>query len=148
MRHTAVFFFLAAASIGLFGFLIAHHWIDARAAERRVRDRLALLKKIADQPAESARLVIDLLREEDAREEQRARRRRQKARRDDMQGGALVVAAGVGVSIMLAAIAPRGIWTVGLIPALVGVVLFTFAYFSKSLDSRDSAVAGSGNPRD
>jgi hypothetical protein len=140
MRNAAIFFFLAAASTGLFGFLIATHWIETRAAERRVRDRLALLKKIADQPAESGRLVIDLLREEDAREEQRARLKRQKAIRDDLQGGALIVAAGVGVSIMLAAIAPPGIWTVGLVPALVGVVIFTFAYFSKSLD--DAAADG------
>lgn len=134
MRNAAVFFFLAAASIGFFAFLIATHWIDARAAERQMRDRLALLKKVADQPAESVRLVIDLLREEDARQEQLAHRKRQKARRDDMQGGAMLVAAGVGVSIMLSAIAPRPIWTVGFIPTLIGVIVFTFAYFNQSGD--------------
>lgn len=134
MRNAAIFFFLAAASIAFFSFLIATHWIDTRAAERRTRDRLALLRKIVDQPAESARLVGDLLRQEDAREERRARRKRQKARRDDMQGGLLVIASGLGVSIMLAAIAPQGIWTVGVILVLVGVVVFSFAYFNKPID--------------
>lgn len=132
--HTAVFFFLAAASIAFFGFLVATHWIDTRAAERKMRDRLALLRKIADQPTETTRLVIDLLREEDARQEQRARRKLQKARRDDMQGGAMLVAAGIGVSIMLSALAPPRIWTVGFIPAFIGVIVFAFAFFNRPLD--------------
>lgn len=138
MRHAAIFFFLAAASIAFFSFLIATHWIDTRAAERRTRDRLALLRKIADQPADSARLVVDLLRQEDDREERRARRKRLKARRDDMQGGAILIGVGIGVSVMLAAIAPPWIWTVGCIPAFVGVVVFNFAYFSKPIDDDDA----------
>jgi hypothetical protein len=137
MSHAAVFFFLAAASIAFFSFLIATHWIDTRAAERRTRDRLALLRKLVDSPAESARAVSELLREEDLREERRVRRKRQKARRDDMQGGLMVTASGLGVSIMLAAIAPKGIWTVGLILIFVGVVIFSFAYFTG--DQREEA---------
>lgn len=139
MRHAAVFFFLAAASIAFFSFLIATHWIETRAAERRTRDRLALLRKIADQPVDSARLVADLLRQEDAREERRARRRRQKARRDDMQGGAILIAVGIGVSIMLSAIAPPRIWTVGFIPAFVGVIVLAFAWSAKPVDGETAA---------
>jgi hypothetical protein len=137
--YLAVFFFLSAASIAFFGFLVATHWIDTRAVEQRTRDRVALLRKIADQPAESARIVVDLLREEDARVEQRARWKRQKARRDDMQGGAILIAAGLGVSIMLTAVAPR-LWTIGLIPAFIGVIVFAFAYFSGPIDG-DAAEA-------
>lgn len=60
-----------------------------------------------------------------------------------MQGGLTVAASGLGVSIMLAAIAPKGIWTVGLILVFVGVVIFTFAWFSKPLDG-DAAVDAAG----
>jgi hypothetical protein len=137
MRHAAIFFFLAAASIAFFSVRIATHWIDTRAAERRTRDRLALLRKLVDSPAESTRVVSELLREEDMREERRVRRKRQKARRDDMQGGLMVVASGIGVSIMLAAIVPRPIWTVGLILVFVGVIVFSFAYFTE--DQREEA---------
>jgi hypothetical protein len=139
MRNAAVFFFLAAASIALFSFLIATHWIDVRAAERRTRERFALLRKLAEMPPDSVQRLIDLVREDDAREEERERQRRAEARREDLKGGVILMAAGIGVSIMLAAIVPAGrVWTVGLIPALVGVIVFGFAYFNQSESRREA----------
>lgn len=135
MGHFPVFFFLAAASIALFSFLAVVHWIDTRAAERRGRDRWALLRKLADQPGESARLVGDLIREEDARAEQRERERAIQARRENLQAGAVLVAVGGALGIMLSVLAEKpGIWTVGLIPMAVGVVVFGFAFFSRTSD--------------
>jgi hypothetical protein len=132
MMSVAVFFFLAAASIAFFAFLIAAHWIDTRAAERQVRDRLALLRKIADQPPESARLMADLLREDEARTAKRERARAREARRENIQGGMVVVAVGVGLAIMLAAVEPsEQVWTVGFIPVLIGLVSIGFALFAE-----------------
>jgi hypothetical protein len=130
MRNAAVFFFLAAASIALFSFLAATHWIDVRAAERRALERLALLRKLAEMPSDSVQRLIELVREDDAREQVRERQRREDARREDLKGGAMMIAAGIGVSIMVASLTnQRPLWTVGLIPALVGVVVFVFAFF-------------------
>jgi hypothetical protein len=131
MRDMSIFLFLAAASIAFFSFLTATHWIDARAAERRARDRFALLRKLAEQPEDSVQRLIDLVREEDAREELREWRRQEKTRREDLKGGAILIATGIGVSIMLGTITTnKPIWTVGLIPAFVGVIVFASAFFS------------------
>jgi Flp pilus assembly protein TadB len=127
-----VFFFLAAASIAFFSFLVAHHWIDVRAAERRTRERFALLRKLADQPAENVQRLIDLVHEDDAREARREEQEREDARREELKGGLILVAAGIGVAIMLANLtATKQLWAVGLIPGFVGVVVTAFAYFKK-----------------
>jgi Flp pilus assembly protein TadB len=132
MRDASVFFFLAAASIAFFSFLAAHRWIDARTAERRARERFALLRKLADQPTDAVQRVIDLVREDDAREARREEREREEARREELKGGLILVAAGIGISIMLANLtAAKQLWAVGLIPGFVGVVVFAFAYFKK-----------------
>jgi cytochrome c-type biogenesis protein CcmH/NrfG len=131
MGNATIFLFLAAASIALFSFLTATRWIEVRAAERRTRDRFALLRKLAEQPADSVQRLLDLVREEDAREEQRLRLRRIQARREDLKGGVILIVTGIGVAIMLSVVVTnRPVWTVGLIPALVGVIVFWFAYIS------------------
>jgi Flp pilus assembly protein TadB len=135
MANVALFLFIAAATVAVFAFLSVAYWVTARADERKVRDRYALLRKIAEQPVESAQLVIALVREEDARLERRARNRARQARRDGMQSGAILIAIGAGLSLMLYAIASGShVWTVGLIPGLVGVVLFAFAFSSRPAD--------------
>jgi Flp pilus assembly protein TadB len=132
IASTAVFFFLAAASIAFFSFLVASQWIEARTAERRMQDRSALLRKLADQPQESVQRVIDLVREDDAREAQRERWRREDARREELKGGAILVATSIGLSILLANLTGnKPLWTVGLIPGFVGVVVLGFAYFNR-----------------
>jgi hypothetical protein len=131
MRNAAVFFFLAAASIALFSFLVATHWIDVRAAERRTLERFALLRKLAEMPSESVQRLIELVREDDAQEQVRERQRKEEARREELKGGAILIATGIGVSIMVASLTGnRPLWTVGLIPAVIGVVVFAFAYFN------------------
>ena len=131
MRNAAVFIFLAAAAIAFFGFLIAHHWIDARTAERKARERFALLRKLSEQPAESVQRLIDLVREDDEREARREARERAQARLEELKAGVILVAAGISVAIFLASLtSTKPLWTVGFIPAAVGVGVFGFAYFS------------------
>jgi hypothetical protein len=131
MEDVAKFLFVGASAVALFTFLTVSHWISARIAERRDRERLALLRKVAEQPPETAALMRDLLREEDARMRQRARAKARQTRRDGLEGGSVVLAVGVGLAVFLYAIAPdERIWTLGIMIVLIGMVIAGFAYFA------------------
>ena len=71
MEEAAKFLFIRTAAVALFTFLTVSHWISTRAAERRDRERMALLRKVAEQPVEMAALMRELLREEDWRDRMR-----------------------------------------------------------------------------
>jgi hypothetical protein len=122
--------FLAAAVVAVFAFASIVFWISTPAQERQKRDRLALLKTLAENPGEQARQVLDYLREED---EARARRRDREEQRGWVAGGLIVIAVGVGLGVMLGVMADSGAWTVGLIPFLIGCVLLGVgAWFPKA----------------
>lgn len=117
-------------------------WTDARSAERRTRERYALLAKLAEQPRESAEVVIALLREEDAKDERRRMEprpvQRQAQRTHGMKAGLMLVAIGAGLAFFIAGLDTSGerVWPIGLVPILMGLVLFGFAYFSKADSSQ------------
>jgi hypothetical protein len=142
MVNAPLYFFLAAAVVAVFTFMSVAVWIGARSGERRSRDRAALLRSIAEQPSENARLVLEHLREQDARRERQARWQEQKG---TLQGGLIMVAIGLALAIMMEAMAPRtGAWAVGMIPLLIGVALFVFVRF---IDRRYEPAAGNaGGP--
>jgi hypothetical protein len=140
MEEVAKFLSVGAAAVALFTFLTVSHWISTRAAERRDRDRLALLRRVAEQPQPAAELMRELLREEDARIREREHGRARQARRDGLQAGAVLLAIGIGLSVFLYAVAPdEGVWTLGIMIVLMGGVLSTFAYFARPEDSCSSA---------
>ena len=119
--------FLAAGAVSLFAFLSVTYLVNARANERRTQERYALLRQVAERPVESAGLVVELLREEDARFEAAARQKRIKARQDNIVAGLILTAVGVGMAIMLGSIQPgENLWTVGLMPMLIGGVLIVY----------------------
>jgi hypothetical protein len=121
MANAALYLFLSATVVAVLTFTSVAVWIGARSQERRSRDRSTLLRSIAEQPSENARLVLELLREQDARKAYQAR---EQERRGTLQGGLILIAIGVALAIMMAAMAPNsGGWSVGLIPLLIGVVL-------------------------
>jgi len=121
MANAAVYLFLSATVVAALTFASVAVWIGARSQERRSRDRSALLKSIAEHPTENGRLVLDLLREQDDR---KARLAREQERRGTLQGALVLIAIGIALAIMMAAMAPSsGAWSVGLIPLLIGVVL-------------------------
>ena len=75
--------------------------------------------------------MLDLLREDETRKEHRKERH---VKRNALQSASIWLAVGVGVSVMLAAIAPphaSPLWTIGLTPILIGAVLFVFALLNK-----------------
>lgn len=113
-------------------------WVAARSAERRTRERYALLAKLADQPRENVDVVISMLREDDAREQTRYIEKRRAARTDAMRGGAMLMAVGFGLSAFLANLTTsQRIWPVGLVLILMGLVIAGFAYFSREGSSTE-----------
>jgi hypothetical protein len=119
--------FLAAGAISLFAFLSVTAWAASRESERRTQERYALLRQVAERPGESARLVAELLREEDARLDAKAAQSALKRRQDSIVAGLILIAVGVGMAIMLAAVVDdKPMWTVGLMPMLIGAVLVVY----------------------
>ena len=118
--NAALFLLLAAAVIAVFAFSSIVAWVSTPARERQARDRLALLKTLAEHPGEHARQVLDFLREEG---EARARKKEREEQRGWIAGGLIVIAVGVGLGVMLVILGDRGDWTVALIPFLIGCVL-------------------------
>jgi hypothetical protein len=120
----ALFLFLAAAVIAVFAFASIVVFVSTPARERQARDRLALLKTLAENPSEQARQVLDLIREEDA---MRAERREREERIGWIAGGLIIIAVAIGLGLMLAIVGNRDAWTVAvavsLIPFLIGCVL-------------------------
>jgi Flp pilus assembly protein TadB len=126
-ENIALFYFVATATVAVFAFLSVAHWVSSRTRERMARERYALLRKVAEQPTEAARLVLDKLREDDAQLEERALRREAKTRRDERLGGTMMLAIGVGLSIFLYAVAPgAGVWTIGIMIVMIGLVMLAF----------------------
>lgn len=116
--NAALFLFLATAVIAVFAFSSIVAWVSTPARERQARDRLALLKTLAEHPGEHARQVLDFL-----RDEARARKKEREEQRGWIAGGLIVIAVGVGLGVMLVILGDRGDWTVALIPFLIGCVL-------------------------
>jgi len=124
------FLFLAAGAVGLFTYLSVAHWANARNEERLGRDRIALLRRIAEQSPGAAQSLLDHLRDDEVRARQREAKKEWQARRNAMQAGVVMIAAGIGLSATFAVLTRRG-WVLGLVPAMVGVVVFLFAATSK-----------------
>ncbi|HEX4802960.1 MAG TPA: hypothetical protein VFV14_05590 [Myxococcaceae bacterium] len=109
-------------SIALFGFLAVASWADARRREREAFFRHELLKKVAESP--SGQQVVELLRQEEADRIERKRQAIQLA-------GWVVLGAGIGLSVLMSALSALthvpALWSVGVIPALVGAALVLHA---------------------
>ncbi len=122
----ALFLFLAAAVVAVFAFLSIVVWVSTPSRERQVRDRLALLKTLAEQPGQNAAQILELLRTED---ERRIERREREEKSGFIVGGLIVMAVGVGLGTMLLVLDSGGAWSVALIPFLIGCVLFGAGLF-------------------
>ena len=116
---SGVFVFLSVGAVALFSFVAVASWADARRKEREAYYRSETLKKVAESQGGAA--LLDLLRDE---QRQAATRRREGLK----LGGLVNIALGIGVMVALAQI-QRGVFLVGLIPALIGAALLGYAVF-------------------
>jgi hypothetical protein len=116
----------------IFAWTSVTYWISARAAERRMRERYALLKHLSERPAESVQIVLEQLRQDDAKEEQRRRAKAATMRRGKLEGGFIMIVLGIGLGAFLRMLGPSmALWLIGLMPLLVGVVFVISAVFEK-----------------
>lgn len=118
--NAAMFLFLAAAVVAVFAFLSIAVWVNGPTYERIARDRLALLRSVAENQNENARQVLEMLRRED---EMRAAKKARQERQGWILGGLIVMAVGVGLGIMMIALAGGKAWSIAAIPLLIGCVL-------------------------
>ena len=108
--------------IGGFAFVSVIGWARERRKEREAFCRSEVLKKVAESPEGTAQKVLELLRQED--------QGRQVRRREGLKLAGLVnIAAGVGLSLLLAVVSGRGMWLLGMIPLFVGTVLTIYLLF-------------------
>jgi len=128
--RVVVFLFVGVVVVAGIAWMSVAQWIGARTAERKDRERNALLRHLAGQPAESARLVLEKIREDDAAHAEAMRKLFEKGQRDAaatvLPFGLITIAASIGLCIFLYAVAGaenRGVWTLGLIPLFVGFVI-------------------------
>jgi Flp pilus assembly protein TadB len=130
MEEAAKYLLVASAAIALFTFLTVSHWISTRSNERRDRDRLALIRKMAELPPPAAETMRQALREEDARQRERAAQRAARQRRDGIQAGVTLIATGVGLSLFLYLLVPQEyVWAVGIMIIFIGIATGGGAYF-------------------
>jgi hypothetical protein len=118
----AVFVWLSIGSIALFTFLGVAAWSGTRARERELYYKNDLLKKIAESPEAGGAAALQYLREQH-------RMAQEKLRGGLQLSGLVTVAVGVGLMIFLLAMVQRPVFFVGLIPLLIGIVLFIYGRF-------------------
>jgi hypothetical protein len=127
---SAFFLFLAVGAASLFSFIAVAVWSGARYAERETYYHSELIKKAMESPSAAG---LDYLRE---RDRENALRSARKTRSGIRLGGLVTVAAGGGLMMFLNQISvyetggERNVYLVGLIPILVGAVLFVYSLFS------------------
>lgn len=122
-----LFMFLSVGSVALFSFIAVAAWSESRRREREAYYKSETLKKIAESGAGGSS-ALEYLREQEKIGERR--------RREGMKLGGLITAVvGVALMIFLWAMAhdpkigvPNGIYFVGLIPLLIGIVLLLYSY--------------------
>ena len=121
----------------VFAWTSVTYWISARAAERRMRERYALLKHLSERPAESVQVVLEQLRQDDARDEERYRAKVVTARRGKLEGGFIMLGLGAALALFLYNLVPGGaLWMIGLMPMLIGVVLVASTWLDPSKGGR------------
>lgn len=126
MDYLALAIFLSVGAASMFSMISIVAWSDARRMERETYYRSELLKKAAESDAAGAAATIEYLRGQ----ETAASRRRSEAFK---LGGLITAAAGIGLTIFLwLIVGDHGppIYSLGLIPTLIGGVLLVFTYTS------------------
>jgi hypothetical protein len=121
----------------VFAWTSVTYWISARATERRMRERYALLKALSERPADSVQMVLEQLRQDDAKEEERQRAKTALMRRGKLEGGFILIVLGGALAVFLYYLAPRSaLWMIGTMPTLIGVVLALSTWLEKPKGER------------
>lgn len=120
-----------ASVVMVFIFLSVGAWSGARASAAKAQARYALLAKAAEQNTESAKLVLDFLREDEAKT---ASAKAARSRRDTIRAGVLIMLVGICASILMFYALPgehERVWPTGLFLTLFGLAGVVMGYFNK-----------------
>jgi hypothetical protein len=111
------------AIIAVFTFVAVAAWSDNRRKERETYYRHETYRKIMENPGDSTRAVVRLMRQEEMQQQRR--------RLDGLRlGGMITFVVGIGAMIFLyALIEDEPIYLAGIIPALIGLVLIVYGFF-------------------
>lgn len=112
----------ALGAVALFGFPAVSSWSEERRRERESFYRSEVLKKLIDNPGSDTRTIFEMMREEEHR---KLRRRREGL----LTGRLITTAVGVMMFLYLVTDGEEAVWTVGLIPLLIGLILAFFDLF-------------------
>jgi hypothetical protein len=113
----------AVGAVALFSFLAVASWSEERRKERESFYRSEILMKLIDKPETDAQPILEMIREE---ENNKAHRRREGLK----LGGFITAAVGLGLTIFMhEMLTEEQVWTVGLIPLLIGLTLILYAFF-------------------
>ena len=112
--------FIPITGIIWLGFVI---WAGAKQKEREAFYRNELLKKVIDSPGGSTQSVMEMVRQQ----ERDARIRRREGLK---LGGLILIAAGIGLTALLAMFERNEpAWAVGILPTLIGIAIFLYIRF-------------------
>jgi hypothetical protein len=118
--------FLSVGAVALFAvFIPLTTWIDSQRKEREAFYKAETFRRLAESSGEGAQAAIALLREQE-------RLKRVRMIEGMKVGGLVNMAVGVGLTIFLRFLIGGGQgspWLCGLIPGLIGVALFGYAFF-------------------
>ena len=119
--------FLSVGALAVFTFLSIVVFSEARSKERIEYHRGETLRKVAEQSGEGAKVVLEVIREE----EQIAERKRVEGIK---LGGLITTVTGIGLGIFLYNLAPEVV-AVSLIPFLVGIAMLVYVGFMLPRDN-------------
>lgn len=123
----------AVGAVALFGFLAVASWSEERRKEREALYRSEVLKKLVDNPGSDTKPILEMIQVEENR---KLSRRREGL----LLGGSITSAVGLGVMLFLYQIADdEAIWTIGIIPLLIGAILLIFGLFVAQKPERPQA---------
>jgi hypothetical protein len=117
--------------VAVFTFVAIATWSDNRRKEREAFHRHETYRRMLEQPGESARDVLELMRHEEMQQ------LRQKI--EGIRLGGMITAV-VGVSLMIFfyfLIGASPIFLVGIIPLLIGLVLVIYGFFMMKQPKQD-----------
>ena len=124
-----LFLFLSVLMICIFSFVSIAVWSEARRKEREAYYKAEMVRRIAEAGGESAKYLVEMMREDERLPFDRVWA--EQKRLEGMKlGGLITMAVGVALACLIwgTSHAP-GSAAVGLIPGLVGFVLFVYAQF-------------------
>lgn len=119
---------LVVGVVAIFSCITVMSWLEKRKREREAYYRSETLRKVAEMPGGSPAAVMDCMREQ---ERETASRRREGLR----LGGITLVAAGIGLMILLKSLDGAPFLT-GTIPLLIGAAILVYAYVLEPRASR------------